>query len=174
MLSKKMATELNDQINAEMFSAYLYLQMAAWFESQNLKGMANWMEVQTQEEMVHAMKFFKFIQSRGGEVSLKQIKAPTQTWDSPLAAFEAALKHEQYITGRIHKLMDLAIEKKDHPSRSLLQWFVDEQVEEEENATDNVQNTKMVQDSQQGLYMLDKEMAARVFVPPADSAEAGA
>jgi ferritin len=160
-MNEKMQTAVNDQINAEMYSAYLYLQMSAWLDAQNLRGMATWMGAQAREEMAHAMKFFKFVQARGGAVTLKPVEGPPAAWKSPLAAFEAALAHEQYITGRINHLMDLAIDEHDHASRSLLQWFVDEQVEEEDNATVNVENIKRVQNHPQGLFMLDRQMGAR-------------
>jgi ferritin len=171
MLSERIQNEFNDQINAEMFSAYLYLQMAAWFETQNLDGMANWMKVQAQEEMAHAMKFYAHINQRGGTVTLRQIDEPPHAWDSPLAAFEAVLGHEQYITGRINKLLQVSNEENDYASKTMLQWFVDEQVEEEENATRNVEKTRMIQDHPGGLYMLDKELVGRTFNPPAEGEE---
>jgi len=165
MISQKMEEALNGQVNAEMYSAYLYLSMEAYFESVNLNGFANWMRVQTQEEMMHAMKIYDFICERGGRIILKAIEGPPTKWDSPLAVFEAVYKHEQKVTGLINGLVDLAIEEKDQATNSFLQWFVNEQVEEEENASDMVSKLKLVADSRQALYMLDKEMARRVFTP---------
>ena len=161
MLSDKMYEALNDQINAEMYSAYLYLSMAAYFEDINFPGMAGWMKAQAQEEMGHAMKFYGYIFNRDRKVELKAIEAPQTRWDSPLAAFEASLKHEQYITGRINKLVVLAIANSDHATRSFLNWFVDEQVEEESSVNDAVQRLKSVGDSKPGLFMLDRELGGR-------------
>jgi len=167
MINRKMEEALNGQVNAEMYSAYLYLSMEAYFESVNLNGFANWMGVQTQEEMMHAMKIYDFICERGGRVILKAIEGPPTKWESPLAVFEAVYTHEQKVTGLINGLVDLAIEEKDHATNSFLQWFVNEQVEEEKNAGDIVSKLKLVAGSQQALYMVDKEMAQRVFAPPA-------
>ncbi len=171
MIGKKMQDAMNDQINAETFSAYLYWSMAAYFESENLPGFAGWMRVQAQEEMVHAAKLAGFIHERGGRVLLKAIKAPATEWDSALAAFEAAYKHEQLVSGRINGLVDLAASQKDHASAAFLQWFVTEQVEEEASADAIVQKLKRVQKAPGGLYMLDREMGARTFRPPAASEE---
>jgi ferritin len=166
MLRQTIQDALNDQIQAETYSAYLYLSMAAWLDSKSLKGMSHWMRIQTQEENFHAEKLFNYILERGGTVTLQALDAPTAEWASPLAAFQAALAHEEYITGRINALMDLAIAESDHATKSMLQWFVDEQVEEEANASDNVANLTLAADSPQALLMVDKEMAARVFTPP--------
>ena len=161
MLSKKVEKALNEQLNAEMYSAYLYLSMAAWFESQNLPGFASWMRVQTREENAHAMKFFGFVNERRGRVTLKAIEAPAQEWKSPLAAFEAALEHEQYITGRIGDLVNLAGAEKDHATAAFLQWFVNEQVEEEASVDRIVQQLKMAKDAPGALLMLDHVMGER-------------
>jgi ferritin len=161
MLDPKMHDAINDQINAEMFSAYLYLAMSAWCESVNLQGSAVWFMSQAQEEMIHAMKFYNFILERGGEVELKQIKKPQKSWKSVMEAFEAALEHEKYITGRINNLVNLAIELKDHASNQMLQWYVAEQVEEEDNATKVIQKLKLVEKTPGGLYMIDKELGLR-------------
>jgi ferritin len=161
-----MQDALNAQINAEVYSAYLYWSMSAYFESANLPGFANWMRVQAQEEMIHAMKFYDFVNDRGGRVMLTQIKAPASQWQSPLAAFEAAYKHEQTVTGRINKLVDLALREKDHAANAFLQWFVNEQVEEEASADAVIQKLKLTADAPGGLFMVDKEMGARVFTPP--------
>lgn len=171
MLNEKMQEALNEQINAELYSAYLYLSMAAYFESINLSGFATWMRVQTQEELTHTMKIYDFINERGGRVMLKPIAEPPAEWDSPLAVFEAAYKHEQKVTGLINNLVNLAIEEKDHASNNFLQWFVDEQVEEEASADEVVQKLKMVDKAPDGKFMLDRELGQRVFTPPAAANE---
>ncbi len=167
MLKPKMQDALNKQMNEEFFSAYLYLQMSAWFQSVNLPGLSSWMRIQTQEEVVHAMKLYDFINGRGGSAELQAIAAPQAEWESPLAAFEAALTHEQHITGCIDKLMDEARANSDHASEIFLQWFVTEQVEEEASADEVVQKLKLVADAPGGVYLLDQELGARVFTPPA-------
>lgn len=167
MISNKMKDALNDQLGAETYSAYLYWQMSAWFEGINMPGFANWMRVQAQEEMTHAMKFYSFLVERGGNVVLQAIDAPASEWDSALAIFEAAYKHECYISSRINDLVNLAIEEKDHATNAFLQWFVNEQVEEEASADGVVQKLKLMGDAPGGMFMMDQEMAARVFTPPA-------
>lgn len=162
-LKEKIEKAINDQIKAELYSAYLYKSMASWFESQDFPGMANWMNVQAKEEVDHAMKLYDYVIERGGRVILQAIDAPQSSWNSPLDAFEAALKHEEYVSGRINDLMDMAIEEKDHPTAAMLGWFVEEQVEEENNASRNVSSVKMLQDSKRGMYMLDREFSGRVY-----------
>jgi len=166
MFNKKMEKLFNEQINEELYSAYLYLSMVAYFESINLPGFANWMRVQTQEEVMHAMKFYDYINQRNGRVVLTALADPQIEWKSPMDAFEAAYKHELHITAKINELVNLAIEEKDHAANMFLQWFVNEQVEEEKNPSDIIQKLKMIKDSSEGLYMLDKELATRVFTPP--------
>jgi ferritin len=173
MISKKMEKALNGQLNDELYSAYLYLSMAAYFESVALVGFANWMRVQNQEEQFHAMKFYDYIIGRGGRVTLRPIEAPPPDWDSPLAVFEATLTHEQKVTGLINNLVDLARGEKDNASEIFLQWFVNEQVEEEDNVSKVLGQLKLIKDSPQALYMMDKDMGQRVFTPPA-AAEGGA
>jgi len=173
MISKKMEKALNGQLNAELYSAYLYLSMAAYFESADLAGFANWMRIQVAEERFHAMKFYDYIIERGGRVTLGPIEAPPSDWDSPLAVFEATLTHEQKVTGLINDLMDLAREEKDNASEIFLQWFVNEQVEEEDNVGKALGQLKLIKDSPQALFMMDREMGQRVFTPPA-TAEGGA
>ena len=168
MLDKEMEEALNGQLNAEMYSAYLYLAMSAYFQSTNLGGFANWMRVQYQEEMVHAFKFYDFINERGGRVNLKPIDAPQAEWESPLAAFEGAYSHEQKVTGLINDLVDLAIKKRDHATNIFLQWFVSEQVEEEDSASAVVEKIKLVGDAKGGMFMLDREMGQRTFTQPAE------
>jgi len=171
MLSEKMEKALNDQIQAEMYSAYLYLSMEAYFQSVNLNGFAAWMRAQTQEEMVHAMKFYDFICERGGKVILQAIDAPPSEWDSPLAAFEGAYEHEQMVTARINDLVDVAIAERDHATNNFLQWFVAEQVEEEDSTNAVVHQVKLVGEAQGGLFMLDRELGQRIFTPPSAGAE---
>jgi ferritin len=167
MIKKKMQDALNKQINEELFSAYLYQSMAAFFEEKNLKGFSNWMNVQAKEELTHAMRIYDYLFERGGRVILQAIKAPANDWKSPLAAFEEAYKHEQHITGCINKLVDMAIGLSDHASNNMLQWFVAEQVEEEASVDEVVQNLKLVGDDGGGLFLIDQELGNRVFVPPA-------
>ena len=167
MLSKKMEKALNRQVNAEFFSAYLYLSMEAYFESLNLKGFANWMHCQTQEELFHATKIYSFINERGGRVKLSAIDKPQFEWKSPLDAFEAALNHEKKVTGLINNIVDLALKEKDHASNIFLQWFVSEQVEEEDNVDSVIQSLKLMGNAAGGLFMVDKELTARVFTMPA-------
>jgi ferritin len=161
MLSAKMEKALNDQINAELFSYYLYLSMSTWFTSRNLGGFAGWMIVQAGEENEHAMKFYGHIHERGGRVKLQPIEGPQVEWNSPLEAFKAAYEHEKYITGRIHNLVKMALEESDYASNSFLQWFVDEQVEEEAAASEIVERLKMIGDHTGGLMMLDHELGKR-------------
>ena len=170
MLKEKMLAAFNKQINAEMYSAYLYLSMEAYFQSINLTGFANWMRVQTQEEMMHAMKFYDFVFERGGKVTLEAIDKPPFSWESPLAAFKEVLKHEQHVTSLINDLVDLAIKEKDHASNIFLQWFVTEQVEEEASADAVIQRLKLAKDNASGLFMIDAELGQRVFTMPADTA----
>jgi ferritin len=171
MIGKKMQDALNEQVNAELYSAYLYLAMEAYFESVNLPGCANWMRVQTQEEVSHAMKIYDYVNERGGRVTLKPIAGPPAEWKSPLAVFEAAYKHEQKVTSLINDLVNLAIEEKDHAANMFLQWFVNEQVEEEKNAEEIVQKLKLMADAPGAMYMLDNEMAQRVYTPPTTQGE---
>jgi ferritin len=169
MLTEKMQAALNAQVNAEYYSSYLYLSMAAYFEAQNLRGFANWMRVQVQEENFHAMKFYDYIIQRGGRVILQAIDTPSSDWASPLAVFEAAYKHEQHITELINKLMGLSFSESDFASNSFLQWFVNEQVEEEANASGIVSDLKRAGTATESLFRIDRELAARVFTPPASA-----
>jgi ferritin len=171
MLKEKMLTAFNKQINAEMYSAYLYLSMEAYFQSINLKGFANWMRAQAQEEMMHAMKIYDFVFERGEKVTLEAIDKPESSWDSPLAAFKEVLKHEQHVTSLINDLVDLAIKEKDHASNIFLQWFITEQVEEEASADEVIQRLKLVKENNAGLFMIDAQLGTRVFtMPSADPA----
>ena len=167
MIKEKIQEALNKQLNAEYYSSYLYLSMAAYFESMNLKGFAHWMRVQTQEEMVHVMKFYDYLIERGGKVTLSPIEGPPTKWSSPLTAFEHAYQHEQKVTGLINDLVDLAMSEQDHATNNFLQWFVSEQVEEEASTDEVVQKLKLIGKDSGGLFMLDRELAQRVFTPPA-------
>jgi len=157
MINEKIEKALNDQIREEMYSAYLYLSMSAWFESINLKGFANWMKVQNQEEQMHAMKIFDYLNERGAKVKLQKVDA---------------YRHEQHITGCINDLVYLAIDEKDRATQIFLDWFVNEQVEEEATADNVVQQLKLVGDKGQGIFMIDRELGTRVFTPPAQSESA--
>ena len=161
MITKNMETAINEQINKEFSSSYLYLSMAAWFDSTGLKGAAAWMHAQAEEEKVHAMKFYHFIEERRAKVELTAIEGPKTSWNSPLHAFEDAFAHEEYISGRINKLMTLAREVRDYATEELLHWFVKEQVEEEASVDEVVQKLKMLGDARNGLLMLDKELGKR-------------
>ncbi len=163
MLSKKMEEQLNEQINAEIYSGYLYYAMEAYFEDEDLNGFANWMHVQAQEELLHADKFFKYINERGGRVKLDSIEAPKNNWDSPLEVFKEAYEHETKVTERINNLYDLALEEKDHATASFLKWFIDEQVEEEASADEIVNKLKRIGDSGHGIFMLDNELSNRML-----------
>jgi ferritin len=164
MLTDKVLEALNKQVNAELFSAYLYMAMSADFQAKNLAGFANWMRVQAQEEMTHAMKIYNYILDRGGRADLMPIDRPQAEWKSPLNAFEEALGHEQEITAMINNLIELAKVEKDPATESMLRWFVDEQVEEEANADENVQKLKMIGDDTSATFILDQEMKQRTFV----------
>jgi len=171
MLSDKMQEALNGQLNAELYSSYLYLSMHAYFKSINLDGFANWMYFQAQEELTHAMKFYDFINQRSGKVRLQQVEAPPWEWDSPLGVFEATLEHEQKVTGRINALVDLALSEHDHATNIFLQWFVSEQVEEEESVVGVLEQLKLMGDAKGGLFMIDRELAKRSAAAPSAEAE---
>jgi ferritin len=160
-LSRKMQDALNEQIKEEMASAYIYLSMAAYFESTNLPGFAHWMVTQSQEELSHAMRFYNYIYDRGGRVTFQALAQPPVDFGGPIAVFEKTLAHEQHITNCIHNLYTLAAEENDYASLSMLQWFVDEQVEEEKTADEILETLKMVGEKGQGLIMLDRQLASR-------------
>jgi len=169
MLSEKMEKALNDQIMWELYSSYLYLSMSAHFLSVNLGGFANWMRVQAQEELVHAIKFYDFVNERGGRVVLQTVKAPPSEWTTPVSVFEDTLKHERQVTKRINDLVDVALKEKDHATNIFLQWFVTEQVEEEASAKEILEKLKLLGDARGGLFMMDRELAQRVFTMPSSS-----
>lgn len=168
MISAKMQDAINEQINAEMASAYLYLSMASYFESKSLSGFANWMRIQYEEEMFHAFKFFDYVVERGGRVILKPLEAPDSEWESPIQVFEATLEHERLVTSLINNLVDLAMELKDHATNQMLQWFVEEQVEEEAAVETILDELGLIGEAKSGLFMLNREMAQRTFTPPAN------
>ncbi len=165
MLSEKMEKALNKHLNEELYSSYLYLSMSAYFESKNLSGFANWMKVQYQEENLHAMKFYTYILQKGGKVILLKIDEPKTEWNSTVEVFEDTLKHEQKITSLINNLVDLAVQERDHATVTFLNWFVTEQVEEEANVVKILEDLKMIADNRSGLFMMDRELATRTFVP---------
>ena len=161
MIKPEIATALNEQINREMYSAYLYMSMSAYAGKIGLKGFANWFMVQYHEEMFHAMKIYEYIQRQGEDVKLESLAAPPSTFESPLDMFTQTLTHEQYITESINNLMDLAVTMKDHGTQIFLEWYVTEQIEEEENDNDIIQQLNMIGDNPHGLLLLDRELAAR-------------
>lgn len=169
MFTEIMQKAMNDQIHHELESAYIYLSMAAYFTAENYPGFSHWMKMQFDEEMIHAFKFYDYIHSRGAKVSLQAIEEPPVDFASPLAAFETSLGHEQKISADIHRLYTLAMEENDYPSLSFLQWFIDEQVEEEEHVSGVVEDIKRVSGSEQGLLMLDRELGQRMA--PVQNAE---
>ena len=171
MISEKMQSAFNKQVTAEFYSAHLYLSMAAYLESIDLPGFAHWMRIQYQEEVSHGMKIFEYVIERDGRAIVQAIEAPRSEWDGPLGVFEAALEHEQKVTGLINNLMDVALSERDHAASIFLQWFVNEQVEEEATAKGIMQQLKMLGDSKAGLFQIDRELGSRVFVPPAEPVE---
>lgn len=170
MLNQTVYQALNRQLNNEFYSAYLYLSMSSYAGSIGLKGAANWFMVQYQEEMVHAMKFYGYLNSQGEHVELAALPAPPAAFNGLLDMFEQTLKHEQFITASLNDLIDLALKEKDHATHIFLQWFITEQIEEEENDRDMIAKLKLIGDNGQGLLMLDAELATRVFVPPPTTA----
>lgn len=160
-MDKKLLQEMNLQINKEMYSGYLYLSMAAHFESENLPGFSHWMTMQAEEELEHAMKFFNFLNEIGERVELDTIEKPDTEFDDPIKVFEQVLEHEKYVTSRIHLLYNLAVEKNDYPTQMFLQWFVNEQVEEEANATAILEMLKIGGAKGNALLMIDRQLADR-------------
>jgi len=168
MLSKTMEDSLNEQINREMYSAYLYMSMSAYAAHEGLKGFANWFMVQYHEEMLHAMKLYEYVNLRGGSVALKSIPQPPATFASPLDMFQQTLKHEHYITQSINDWMDQAITEKDHATQIFLQWYVTEQVEEENNDQVILSQLKIIGADAQSLMLLDKDLSARITTVPTE------
>ena len=166
MLNPKVQDAINEQINAELFSAYLYLSMAQYFEAEGLAGFANWFKIQFQEEQAHATIFMNYVNQRGGRVMLKAIDAVPTTWDSPMEVFRATLEHEQKVTALINSLYTLAMQEEDYATRDRLNWFVGEQVEEEDNCRALIDKLRLIGDNGMGLYMLNTELAARTYAAP--------
>ncbi len=160
-MNKKIEEILNKQFNSEYFSSYLYLSMSAYFDSLNLEGFAHWMKKQSEEEWIHAMKIFDFVHERGGKMILTEINAPETEWKSPLHAFEDALKHEKLVSSQINNIFELSKTEKDFATEVFIQWFVSEQVEEEDTAGKIVEKLKMVENSKNGLLMIDSQLAKR-------------
>ena len=161
MIGKAMQDAMNEQINKELFSSYLYLSMAAWFEDKILPGFANWMRIQADEEREHAMKFYDFILDRGGRVFLKAIDAPKADWNSNLEVAEEVAEHEGKVTASIHDLYELAMKEKDYPAQAMLQWFITEQVEEEKKAAELVAKLKLIEERGTAVLMLDHRLSKR-------------
>ena len=164
MINKKIEIAINNQIQAELYSAYIYLSMSAYVESINFKGMATWFKVQAQEELTHTMKFYTFLQDREGTVELQAIEQPPKTFDSPFAAFQAAHEHEKKVSKMIDVLYELAREEKDYAFEQFLHWFIKEQVEEEANTLEVVEDLKKVGEDSNGMLLIDQKLGARVFV----------
>lgn len=171
MISKKMEKAINEQINKELYSAYYYLAMAAYLEDEGLEGMASFMKAQTYEETGHAMKFYSYVNEQGGRVTLEAIDKPQDTFDSPQQIFELSLEHEKFVTSRINALMDLAVEESDHATKAFLNWFVTEQVEEEDTMDSIVNKFKLMGGTGHGLLMLDSQLGQRSAPIGAESEE---
>jgi len=163
MITQQIQDALNRQLNLELYGAYCYLSMAAYFHTLNLNGFASWMQVQAQEEMMHASKFFDFIVDRDGEVNLQEIKAPPKSWQTALEVFEYAFQQEKKISTEIHSLVDMSLEHRDHASNTFLQWFVTEQVEEEATISGLIDTLKLVGSDGNGLFLMNRDLAQRSF-----------
>jgi len=166
MINKKLEKMMVDQINYEVYSAYIYLAMSAYFDAKNLPGFANWMKVQWQEELFHAKKMYTYLLAKGGRPFYTAIPDPGKEWKNAQAAFEHALKHEGTVTARINAIKSAAMALDDHATSVFYNWFVNEQVEEEKNVTEIIQKIELLGNDGQGIYLLDKELAMRVFVEP--------
>lgn len=168
MISKKMNEVLNGQVNAELYSSYLYLAMSSWFSEKSLSGFAGWMRAQAQEELFHSIKILDYILERGGKVQLETIEKPKGSWSSPLEVIQETADHEAKVTGLINDLVDAALQERDHAANIFLQWFVAEQVEEEASVGEVVEKMKMIGDDSAGMFAMDMEMGKRIFTPPAE------
>lgn len=166
MINEKVGKILIEQVNKELYSAYLYLSMSAYFSDLGLLGFANWMRIQAQEETAHAMLIYDFLIDRSERVVLASIDAPPNNWNNPLQVMEEVLKHEIYVTSLINNIVTIAEEAKDRATMSYMNWFIDEQVEEEANAQDIISKLKLIGDDKSALYLLDKDLSARIFVQP--------
>lgn len=163
MLSKKLLEGLNDQINFEFYSSYTYLAMAGYCESIDLSGFANFFRVQAKEELDHAMKLYDYVYQKNGSVVLEQVNKPQGDYDGIIDVFEKGYEHEQLVTRKIYELTDIAYEEREHSTISLLKWFIDEQVEEENNFNSLVKRVRRIEDNPAGLYLMDDELATRVY-----------
>ncbi|EPY2275598.1 ferritin [Clostridium sporogenes] len=169
MLSEKLLKALNNQINFEFYSSYIYLAMSSYAESEDLAGFANFFRVQAQEEIFHAMKFYDYVNQMSGRVILEKIDQPKIQYKNILECFEDGFNHEKIVTSRIYDLTDISTEEKEHATISLLKWFIDEQVEEENNFNTIIRKLRRAESNPAVLYMLDDELAARVFTPPTNT-----
>lgn len=168
MISKKMCKALNNQVNAELFSSYLYLSMSSWFSERSLSGFASWMRVQAQEELSHGMKIYDYILERGGKVKLGVIDQPESVWKSAVEVVEEVAAHEAKVTGLVNDLVDVALGEKDHATNIFLQWFVSEQVEEEASVGEVFERMKMIDGDSAGMFAMDMELGKRVFMAPVE------
>lgn len=166
MLSENLLKSLNEQLNFEIYSSYTYLAMASFAESIDLSGFANFFRVQAQEELFHAMKFYDYIVQKGGDIELELIPKPNQTYEDIVDVFQKGYEHEQLVTSKIYNLADIASQEREHATMSLLRWFIDEQVEEENNFNSLLKKVKRCLDNPAALYMVDDELSTRVFTPP--------
>jgi ferritin len=166
MIDDKVCAALNGQLRSEFYSGYLYAAMYSYFESCTLKGFANWMQIQVQEELAHAQKLIEYILERGGKPEFRSIDAPDSEWESPLGVYEAAYEHERTVTRSINDLVDIAVAAKDHATATMLQWYVTEQVEEEAAFDQIVQQLRLASGNGAALLMIDRELGTRVFTPP--------
>ena len=166
MINEKLQKEFNVQINKELYSEYLYLAMKTYFMEQNLMGFVNWFDVQVQEEHAHAIGMFNYLNERGGKIELLPIDKPEFSGKTPLEIFEEVLKHEQYVTSRINTVYDVAEEVRDRAAMKFLDWYIDEQVEEEASVDGVLSTLKLIGDDKNALLLLDKDLATRVFNPP--------
>ena len=160
-MNKKVYKVFNEQVQAELYSAYMYLAMSLYLEDKNFKGMASWLKVQYEEEREHAFRLAKFMQERGVKPELLQIDAPPAEYGTPLEVFTKALEHEQYVTSRIHSMYEVAVKEKDYAAMTHLHWFIDEQVEEEDQTREIVDKLTMVGDNMNGLFVIDSQLGAR-------------
>ncbi len=165
-MNPKVEKSLNDQMNFELYSSYIYMSMASYFRSLNLNGFAHWMEIQVREELAHSLKLYNYLTERGGKAVFEAIAKPPHEWDSPAEVFKHSHEHEQIVTSRMHEIVELALKEKDHTTNAHIQWYLNEQVEEEATVLGIYQQLKFADNSPQALLMFDRELAQRVFVDP--------
>jgi ferritin len=169
MISEKMSQALNEQLNWEIYSSYVYASMASWMKGQNLNGFANWMNIQVREELDHAAMFYEFLHDLGADVEFEAVPKPNKSWEDVEAVFKETLEHERGVTSRINNLIDLALADRDHATNARLQWFISEQVEEEASVLSIIQQLQIAKNSPNALFMIDRELAQRVYNPPSKS-----